>query len=226
MKVGAGLLALVSVSLSVPALLGSSTAQADTVIVAEAPKRDGLMMGASIGRGSIAVECKRCDEGTLTDALSVAAHVGYMITPRLAILGEHWSVRYNQRGGAWFDDSVYHLVAQHQSMLAAQLFVTDSVWLKAGLGVGWHVTDGRYAQPPLPVEQSGAPLPAAGKGEDQGPASEVSSDGAATALSLGWEFAHNSVFAADVQLRLGTTRNFDGKYDVVNTGINVGFNWY
>jgi hypothetical protein len=181
-------------------------------------------MGASFGRGSIDVNCPSCGDATLTEALSVAAHAGYMITPRLALLGEHWSVRYNARGGALFDDSARHLVAQHISSIAAQLFVTHRIWVKAGLGMGWHITDGEYARPPAAT----GPMPVAAKGSSsmEPPSEESTSIGAASFMALGLEVAHNSVFAAEIQFRVGTSRAPDDRYQVYNTGLNVGFSWY
>lgn len=204
-------------------LTTSAAAERDRGDGVLSPVRDGFTMGASFGRGSIEVDCDTCDSAKLTEALSVAAHVGYMVTPRIAILGEHWSVRYNERGGALFDDSQRHLVAQHMSTVAAQLFVTNSIWVKAGFGVGWHITDGDYDKElpqvgPTPVSANGGERPA-----DDGQGPEL---GNATFAAIGWEVAHNSVFAMDIQLRVGSTRRADDKYQILNTGANVGFNWY
>jgi hypothetical protein len=216
-KLGIGVLAV--------GLSWSAHAAADRYdFEASTPQRDGFVVGASFGRGSIDVKCDSCgNRPSLKEALSVAAHVGYMITPRLAVLGEHWSVRYNARGGHWFDDSVAHLVAQHITAVAAQVFVTDSVWLKAGIGVGRHISDGDYAR-----QHSGPQTPMVVSKDSMGPAPSESPSGASPAsfVAVGWEFAHNSMFAAEIQLRTGTTRRPDNLYQVYNAALNVGFNWY
>ena len=204
-------------------LTTSAAAETDRGPRALSPARDGLIMGASFGRGSIEVDCDTCDSAKLTEALSLAAHIGYMVTPRIGIVGEHWTVRYNARGGALFDDSERHLVAQHMSTIAAQLFVTNRIWLKAGFGVGWHITDGDYDKDlpnngPRPVSAKAGARP-----EDM---SEKTDLGNATFAAIGWEIAHNSVFAADIQFRVGTTRRSDDRYEILSTGMNVGFNWY
>lgn len=200
-------------------------AQVDSASVL-GPQRDGFTMGATFGRGSIEVACDTCVEATLTEALSVSAHAGYMITPRLALLGEHWTVRYNARGGPLFNDNERHLVAQHMSTVAAQLFVTNRLWIKAGVGVGWHITDGEYDNAPKPrstvgiaANGSASPVPS-DEPEDEGSA------GAASFAAIGWELAHNSVFACDIQFRVGATKRHDARYEVYNTGLNIGFNWY
>lgn len=197
------------------------------------PARDGLTFGASIGRGSIGVDCGNCDVTTLREALSISVHAGYMILPRLGIVGEYWSVRHNVRGGAWFDDSEYHLVAQNMTLLGAQVFVTDSIWLKAGIGVGTHVSDEPYAKrksdrssTSQAVSNAGDAQNGSSGGMSETPYGSVSEHGAASFLAIGWEFAHNSVFAADVQLRIASTHMPGDDYQVDNTGVNVGFNWY
>ena len=204
-------------------LTAEATADRDVEKGVLSPIRDGFFAGASFGRGSIEVDCSTCDKAKLTEALSVTAHAGYMVTPRVGLVGEHWSVRYNERGGPLFDDSERHLVAQHMSTIAAQLFVTNRLWVKAGLGVGWHISDGDYdkdlpATVPQPVSKSG--------GQQMPETSDGSVMGSATFAAVGYELAHNSVFAADIQFRVGTTRRPDDRYQILNTGLNIGFNWY
>ncbi len=204
-------------------LTGAASADRDAFKDTQGPNRDGFMVGASYGRGTLEVQCDTCEAATLTDALSVAAHVGYMVTPRVAILGEYWTVRYNARGGALFDDSEKHLVSQQMATVAAQLFVTNRLWLKAGVGAGWHITDGDYDKD-LP---NNGPRPASVSGGQKMPEdSNNSTAGNAAFAAIGWELAHNSVFAADIQFRVGTTKRLDNKYQILNTGLNVGFNWY
>ncbi len=204
-------------------LAGSAQAEDDRHKGATSPIRDGLFMGATFGRGSIEVDCESCNEGKITEALSVSAHAGYMVTPRIGILGEHWAVRYNDSGSDLFDDSARHLVAQHMSTVAAQLFVTNRLWVKAGFGVGWHITDGDYDQAPSRT----GPVPVGAKGGQTAPeASDESTAGSATFAAIGWEMAHNEVFAMDIQFRVGTTKRPDERYQILNTGLNIGFNWY
>ena len=195
------------------------------------PVRDGFMAGASIGRGSIDIECDNCDGvAPVTEALSLTAHAGYMITPRLALLGEHWTVRYNDRGSEWFDDAAPHLIAQRVFAVAGQAFVTDRVWLKAGFGFGWHISDSHYAKGGPPVPPQGGAVPAAGVGAAGGvtPMDSTDRTGASPAyfVASGFEFAHNEFFAADVQVRVGATRRPQDEYQIYNTAVNVGFNWY
>ena len=188
------------------------------------PVRDGFTMGATVGRGSIDIRCTTCTDTKLSDALSVTGHMGYMVNPRLAIVAEHWMVRFKDRGSDLFDDSEDHLVAQHMTGLAAQLFVTKRLWVKGGFGFGWHLSDGDYGDPvPTPDVMENSTHPPAGAADSE---SEGTVFGTTTFVAIGVELAHNEYFAADLQLRGGTTRRSDDRYQVYNTGLNVGFNWY
>jgi hypothetical protein len=196
------------------------------------PQRSGLTFGASIGRGSIDIRCDECgDVAPITEGLSLAAHAGYMLLPRIGIVGEHWTVRYNDRGSEWFDDSEPHLVAQRIFVAGAQAFLTNRIWLKAGLGVGWHISDSRYANPPMQGRNTEPVTASSGAAGSQDPVrpmetSDSNSLSPAFLLAAGFEFAHNEFFAADVQLRIGHTRRPQDEYQIYNTALNIGFNWY
>lgn len=204
-------------------LSGSDRSSSDGSLV-----REGLFAGFSFGRGSIEVQCDECGNGseTLTEAFSLQGHLGHMITPQLAVVGEHWTVRYNARGGALFDDNAKHLVAQHVSSLGAQLFLGGSFWVRTGFGVGWHITDGDYAREPVSMDTrpSGAsaiqPRPAPVR------TAPVSGGGGAYFAAIGWELAASRSFVAEVQLRAATTVRADDQYRVRNIGLNVGASWY
>ena len=192
--------------------------------VAPAAQRDGLMWGVSIGRGSIAVECDSCDNvDALTEALSYSGHVGWMVMPRLAVVLEHWAVRYNDRGSEWFNDSADHLVAQQMNLLEGQLWVTDRLWVMAGLGYGKHISDSRYANPAWNNDSTLR----AGEAGPGGMSTESYSEYAPAAmLAAGFEFARTTTFAVDVQLRVASTRRAANEYQIHNTGFVFGINWY
>jgi len=197
--------------------------------LATSPVRDGFTLGASIGRGSIDIRCATCVDAKLTEALSASGHVGYMVTPRLAVVGEYWMVRFEDRGSALFDDSDVHLVSQHNSALAAQVFIADRLWVKGGLGFGWHFTDGDYHTPAVVAEG----MPPNAHGGAMSTSEDMRQDtrqggmqGATRFVAVGVEVVHNHVFSADVQLRAAKTSFPGERYEVYNTGLNVGFNWH
>ncbi len=185
-------------------------------------KRKGLMFGASVGRGSIAVECDICrNVAPLTEALSLTAHVGMMVSPRLAVLAEHWTVRYNDRGDEWFDDSADHLVAQRITTLSGQVWLGRRLWVKAGAGMGKHISDSPYTRtataPPLDGTRRAR---SSGDGEGAGVYTPAFTG------AIGYEFAHRSDFAVDVQFRVGSTRRPAEEYQIRNTGIVFGVTWF
>ena len=188
---------------------------------AVAGDRSGFTIGGSIGRGRIAIECAACDNvAPLTEALSSSVHVGFMLQPQLSIIAEHWAIIYNDRGSDWFPDSQDHAVQQHLQTFGAQLWLTRRAYLRAGLGFGWHQSDSQYAK----VQRDDGPV-AAAAGTGSGGESAGKFTPAAT-VGVGFEFAHTRAFAADVQLRMGTTRRPADEYQVHNVGLNFGAAWY
>src|SRR5688500_16623361 len=70
-----------------------------------------VFVGGSIGRGQldIDVDCGRCDGiGRLNEALSLSAHAGVLVAPRVGVLAEMWMVRFQDRDTLRFADSSDH----------------------------------------------------------------------------------------------------------------------
>jgi len=200
-------------------LAGAAAAQGRDWRAATVGERSGLTIGASIGRGSIAIDCNVCQNvSPLTEALSTSLHVGFMLNPRLAILTEYWQVQYSDRGSDWFSDSQDHYVAQHMQTVGTQLWLTRALYLRAGIGVGWHHSDSYYAQP-----HRDGPMAAAGQGTSQPESSKYSP---AVTAGIGYEFAHTRSFAADVQIRVGNTHRPADEYQVQNVALTFGAAWY
>jgi hypothetical protein len=221
--VPATVLAQPGVSTAAPVVDGTLVEVAPVVDV-----RTGVMFGVSVGRGSIDVECDRCDNvDALTEALSYTGHVGYMVTPSLAVVLEHWAVRYNDRGSEWFNDAADHLVAQQMNLLQGQLWIGKRLWIKGGVGYGKHISDSRYANPAWNTDDDGS-LRAGEAGPDgMGNGSEEYSEYAPAAmLGVGFEFARTTKFAVDVQFRVASTRRPADEYQIHNTGLVFGINWF
>jgi hypothetical protein len=202
-----------------------SAAAATIDVVAPAPDvRSGLMLGASVGRGSIDISCDICGNvGAITEALSYSLHAGVMVTPSAAVMLEHWTIRWNDRGSEWFDDSASHLVAQRITTVSGQLWFGKYVWVRGGLGVGKHISDSRYAK--VEGEPDGVLRSSTGGGSST-PLTDNGGWSPAASLAVGFEFARTTTFAADVQLRVGTTRRDADEYQVHNTGLMFGASWY
>lgn len=202
----------------------SATVIVDQPIAPVADVRSGLMLGASVGRGSIDIDCDTCGNvGAITEALSYSLHAGLMVTPSAAVMLEHWTIRWNDRGSEWFDDSAQHLVAQRITTVSGQLWFGKYVWVRGGLGVGRHISDSRYAR--VEGEPDGVLRSSTGGGSST-PDTDNGGWSPAASLAVGFEFAHTTTFAADVQLRVGTTRRDADEYQVHNTGLMFGASWY
>jgi hypothetical protein len=166
------------------------------------PYRRGLTLGVGIGLGamnsdSALTECFDCNYDPI--AVSFDFHIGGMINPQLAILGEvYWHAQNIDADG-------FNWLSQGMLLGAVQFWVTPQLWLKGGLGfatLDTHYDDG-YEYDDQNVDTGVAVLGAAGF--------EV--------LSAPW-------FSVDIQARLATG-SYDGIDEQVSVGtVGVGFNWY
>jgi hypothetical protein len=156
----------------------AAPAFADTVVVSNSAssERSGLVLGASIDGGNIGCQTKSgddCGDGA-HPAGGFSIHVGGMITPSVAILGEAWGMAHTQ-----------------DSLTASQVLATANVrgwilprlWLQGGVGV---------ARSKLTFDDG--PVMA----------SRMSSTVPALALAAGFEVVRSSTFGLDVELRAGS----------------------
>ncbi len=191
-------------------------------------ERSGLTMGLSIGRGSIDVVCAYCEDfSALTEGLSLTAHIGWMINPKLALGVEHWTVRYNDRGTEWFDDSADHLVAQRITTVTAQVWLGNRLWLKAGAGLGKHISDLRYAR--LARSSAGLDSSMPAPGAPRAPVEADEPTGRyipAATVAIGFEVARRTDISINVEFRAGTTRNPSDELKVHNTGFIISAAWF
>jgi hypothetical protein len=85
--------------------------------------RDGLVFGFAVGGGSIIADnCTNCGGGG-----ALELHLGGMINPRLAVMGELWGI-----GRPTNDGTLSHIIYG----VAVQYWVADILWLKGGVGGG------------------------------------------------------------------------------------------
>lgn len=156
----------------------ASPAFADTVVVASAAsqERSGLVLGASIDGGNIGCQTKSGDDcgNGAHPAGGFSLHVGAMLTPAVAILGEAWGMAHTQ-----------------DSLTATQVLVTANVrawlvprlWLQGGVGV---------ARSKLSFDNSVIS------------ASTMSSTVPAVDAAVGLELVRSPMFGLDLELRGGT----------------------
>jgi len=166
------------------------------------PTRRGLTLGVGLGVGGMdsdsnLTECFDCDFDPI--ALAFDLHLGAMLTPNLALVGEvFWH-------GQTLDEDGFNWLNQTMLMGALQFWLTPQFWIKGGLGVAHlstHFDDG-YAF-----------------GDD------TVDTGAAVMGAAGFEILHSPWFAVDLQLRLASG-SYEGVDEQVNVGtLGLGFNWY
>jgi hypothetical protein len=132
--------------------------------------RSGLVLGGSLGGGAISSDgCgPYCGSAGMFEG-----HIGGMLNPRLALMGDFW-------GGAhpWDDGIGTGTTYQGIYTVALQYWATDIVWLKGGLG---------FAQ--LVFGYDGTEVP--------------DENGAAVLAAVGVEIVQSYNFALDLHFRLG-----------------------
>lgn len=163
--------------------------------------RSGFTIGFGLGLGTMEddsgpIDCYDC--GYSPVAWGLDFHIGGMLSPTLALVGEIW-------GQAQTLDSGGDALVQTMVLGAAQMWVTPQLWLKGGLGVAnlsISYDDG-YESRSDDIDSGGAIMGA-----------------------IGYEILHSPQFALDLQLRLGAGF-YEGIDEQISSGMfSVGFNWY
>jgi hypothetical protein len=165
--------------------------------------RRGFTIGVGFGVGGMASDsgiledCFDCDYEPASVGFDV--HLGGMINPRLALLGEIWGM------GQSVDAYGSTTLVQTLVMFAAQYWVTPQLWLKGGIGAA----NLSYSY------DTGSDV-----------VSEDIDAGAALMGAVGYEVMSSPRFALDLQLRLGSG-SYDGINEQVSVGmLGLGLNWY
>lgn len=87
--------------------------------------RDGFVIGFSLGAGVLTNDnCVDCDS---LEGVAGEFHVGWMLTPQLALLLEGYGVSHTDE---------FNTLSQTMGAIAAQYWLTPKFWLKGGLGSG------------------------------------------------------------------------------------------
>ena len=155
--------------------------------------RSGLILGGSLGAGSISAEA--C--GTVCGAAFMGeVHIGGMLNPRLALMGDFWL---GARG--WSDPTIGDGSTIHNiDTLALQYWAADILWIKGGVGFGhMQLSD------------------VIGTFGDE--------TGLAVMGAIGLEVLQSYNTTLDLQLRAGHGFYSEGG-DVNNFALMIGFNWY
>jgi hypothetical protein len=155
--------------------------------------RSGLIVGGSLGVGAIsAPDCGVYCGG----AGAIEGHIGGMLNPRLALMGDFW-LSAHQWDNGYGTGTTYHGIYT----FAAQYWVVPIFWLKGGLGFGQ-----------MELGYDGA--------------ANVNNESGLAAMGAGGvEVLQSYNFALDLQFRVGHGFYTQGG-DVNNFTFMVGANWY
>ena len=194
-------LALALAALSAPdavAQPGAGYAEPPPPIRTAPQVRRGLTLGFDLGLGSMDSEsslavCDGCDGDQAAGRLGF--WIGAMVNPRLALM-LHGSVT-----GQSLDDNGDQTLINSTGMIAAKLWVSRRLWLKAGLGFASLTISDEFGDQEL-------------------------GEGGAGMLGIGFEAVHSRNFALDISLT-ATSSTYDDINEEISTGtLNLGFNWY
>jgi len=187
--------------LAIPAAAQAQDPYAPVPIEPVQPLRQGLVIGFGIGGGELSCEddVSIAGEGPcegVTEAGSLDFHVGGMLAPRLALIGEVWVMGHTE-------DNL--TVSQTITTAALQYWLLPRLWLKGGVG-GAHARF-TYDGPFINVTDRSQTVPA-------------------VMAAAGYEILATQNFALDLQLKGGTGFYEDNDTRAHNVAVTVGFNWY
>jgi hypothetical protein len=155
-----------------------------------------LGLGGMHDAGSNVTSCNNCNYNPL--AVEFDGHIGGMLSPRFALLGEFQVNAQTVHSDAYDGDTI---LSQNVLMIAGQYWLTPQLWIKGGIGFAHLQADDSYFQYEL-------------------------ADGGALMGGIGFELMSARNFSVDLQGRLiqGTYDSFN---DSVTSGtVGVGINWY
>jgi hypothetical protein len=163
--------------------------------------RRGLTLGFGFGLGGMSADsgelCADCDYDPI--AFGFDFHIGGMINPQMAILGEFTLT------GQTLDADGFSWVYQSMALAGLQYWLTPQFWLKGG--IGFSQLDIQYDDGFVVYE-------------------ETVDTGVGVLGAIGYEVLHSTRFAIDLALRLQTA-SYDAVDNSVNSAIfGIGFNWY
>jgi hypothetical protein len=181
-------------ALSAITLVAVAPSAASAQIEDDADDRAGLTIGIGAGMGHLECSGDMCDG--VTEAGGLDAHIGVVLAPQFAIMGELW-------GMAHAEDRL--TVAQTMATVGPQVWVVPRLWLRAGIGVARASYN--YDAEVVEFMDSTDWVPAA-------------------MAAAGVELISGRDFVMDLQLRAGAGFFNEGDTEIQNLSIGLGANWY
>ncbi len=179
------------------ALTSAGVASAQPQPARQLPHREGLIFGFGLGGGQMSCQSDQdiCNK-TLEGSGSFDVHVGGMISPRLAIMGDAWVMYYTEN-----NVTITHSI----TTVAAQYWLAPRLWIKGGVGAA--VARAHYRGILLSISDRTDSVPG-------------------VMAAIGYELLVGQRFAMDVKLKAGTGFYNDNQVRAKNAALILGFNWY
>lgn len=162
-----------------------------------------LAWGFSVGLGGMHDDgsditmCDNCNYSPVT--VEVDGHIGGMLSPRFALLGEFQGNAQTVHSDAFNGDTI---LTQSAIMLAGQFWVTPQLWIKGGIGFAHLDAQDSF-----------------GNAWDFG-------GGGAVMAGAGYELLSARNFAVDLQARIIEGAYNSGNDHITSGTIGLGLNWY
>ena len=155
-----------------------------------------LGLGGMHDEGSSVTSCNNCNYNPMAGEFDL--HIGAMLGPRFALLGEFQVNAQTVHSDAYDGDTI---LSQHVLMIAGQYWLTPQLWIKGGIGFAHLQADDSYFQYEL-------------------------ADGGALMGAVGYELMSARNFAVDLQGRIiqGSYDSFNDS--VTSATVGIGLNWY
>lgn len=165
----------------------------------EVNQRSGLTFGVGLGIGSLVADCDECRD--TMEAGGLNAHVGYMLSPRLAVVIDVWGMAHRES---------FLTVFQNINTLGVRYWVNPQLWVQGGLGnanAGYE-WDGIFVNVEDRTEKAGGVM-----------------------FGVGYELHVKKGFAIDINFRYGTgfydeVVGDDYVIEGHSAQLGVGFNWF
>ena len=153
-------------------------------------------LGGMHDAGSNVTSCNNCNYNPI--AVEVDGHIGGMLRPRFALMGEAQVNAQTVHSDVYDGDTI---ISQNVLMIAGQYWLTPQLWIKGGIGLANLQADNAYFT------------------------YDVGSGGAIMG-ALGFELMSARNFSVDLQGRI-IEGSYNGLDDSVTSGtVGVGLNWY
>jgi hypothetical protein len=89
------------------------------------PERQGLLIGFGLHAGNLSCTSEGDECDGVTEAGGLDFHIGAMVRPRLAVVGEIWPMAHTEDGV-----TITHVI----TTVGAQYWVARGLWLRGGIG--------------------------------------------------------------------------------------------